>query len=115
MKNRPFACNRRNFLRWGVTMTAGAPLALTYAHQALAAEAAAKAVIIPADRLADARVAIVACTSSGPEVKAALKQSFDLLGGIGKLVKNKTVTVKLNLTGTNFSEVFDRPVGESFM
>ena len=37
-----------------------------------------------------------------------MKQSFDLLGGIGSLVKNKTVTIKLNLTGTNFTPVFDR-------
>jgi uncharacterized protein (DUF362 family) len=115
MKHRPLACTRRNFLRWGVTMTAGAPLAFTYARDVLAAEANARASIIPADRLSAAKVAIVACASYGPEAKAALKQSFDLLGGIGKLVKNKTVTVKLNLTGTNFSDVFDRPVGESFM
>ncbi len=60
-------------------------------------------------------VAIVGCQGYGPEVRTALKQSFDLLGGIGSLVKAKTVTVKLNLTGTDFTPVFKRPVGESYM
>src|ERR1041385_7413252 len=116
MKQSPSICNRRAFLRWTATMTAGAPLALTYARRAVAAERTAKpGAIVPAARLAEAKVAIVSCKSYGPEVKAALKQSFDLLGGIGGLVKNKTVTVKLNLTGTDFSPVFDRPVGESYM
>ena len=97
-------------------MTAGAPLAMAYARQALAAQAAASSTAtVSAARLAEAKVAIVSCKSYGPEVKTALKQSFDLLGGIGSLVKNKTVTVKLNLTGTNFSPVFDLPVGESYM
>jgi uncharacterized protein (DUF362 family) len=45
----------------------------------------------------------------------ALNKSFDLLGGIGPLVKNKTVSVKLNLTGTNFSNFLGRPVGETYM
>src|SRR5260221_637053 len=31
------------------------------------------------------------------------------------LVKNKTVTVKLNLTGTNFTPYQGRPVGETYM
>jgi uncharacterized protein (DUF362 family) len=63
----------------------------------------------------DARVAIVGCRSYGPEVRTAMAQCFDQLGGIGSLVKNKTVTVKLNLTGTNFAPYLDRPVGETYM
>jgi|ERR1043166_2329620 uncharacterized protein (DUF362 family) len=112
---RSSGCSRRAFLGWGTALAAGAPFALSYAREVLAAEANTASAIIPAARLAEAKVAIVACKSYGPEVKAALKQSFDLLGGIGSLVKNKTVTVKLNLTGTNFSPVFDLPVGESYM
>src|SRR5437867_1306997 len=111
----PAGCSRRAFLGWGTALAAGAPFAMGYAREILAAEASTASAIIPAARLAEAKVAIVACKSYGPEVKAALKQSFDLLGGIGSLVKNKTVTVKLNLTGTNFSPVFDLPVGESYM
>src|SRR5262249_2492237 len=40
---------------------------------------------------------------------------FDAIGGIGSLVKGKTVTVKINLTGTDFTAFLDRPVGETFM
>src|SRR5258707_4089925 len=45
-----------------------------------------------------------------------MEKCFDRLGGIGSLVKNKTVTVKLNLTGTDFRPFMDnRPVGETYM
>jgi uncharacterized protein (DUF362 family) len=44
-----------------------------------------------------------------------LANCFDHLGGIGSLVRNKTVTVKLNLTGTDFSPFLGRPVGETYM
>jgi uncharacterized protein (DUF362 family) len=57
----------------------------------------------------------VACHSYGPEVREALAHSFDLLGGIGRLVKEKTVSVKMNLTGTTFADYMGRPVGETFM
>jgi len=57
----------------------------------------------------------VQCRSYGPEVRGAFGKSFDLLGGIGALVRNKTVTVKLNLTATDFSPFLGRPVGETFM
>jgi len=63
----------------------------------------------------DARVAVVSCRAYGPEVRVAMDRCFDLLGGIGALVKNKTVTVKINLTGTNFSRYLGRPVGETYM
>ncbi len=62
-----------------------------------------------------ARVAVVRCGGYGREVRAALDASFDALGGIGRLVKDKTVTVKLNLTGSNFAAILGRPVGESYM
>jgi len=44
-----------------------------------------------------------------------LEKSFDLLGGIGSLVKDKTVTVKLNMTGSDFKPLLGRPVGETYM
>lgn len=116
MKHTPHACNRRAFLRWSAAFAAGAPFAAAYGADAVSAKGAVRQIVAaPGGNRAHAKVAIVACKSYGPEVKAALKQSFDLLGGIGSLVKNKTVTVKLNLTGTNFSPVFDRPVGESYI
>src|SRR3954451_9753898 len=92
--------SRRAFLNQTLALAAGTPLAL------LAASAVAPTT---------AKVAIVPCRSYGAEVQGALDKCFDLLGGIGSLVKNKTVTVKLNLTGTNFKPFLDRPVGETFM
>jgi len=47
-----------------------------------------------------APVAIARCESYGPEVGQVLATLFDQLGGLSGLVKNKTVTVKLNLTGS---------------
>ena len=97
-----FRCNRRAFLQLGATLAATTPLGFSWA-QALN------------DATAKAKVAIVPCRSYGPEVKPALRQCFDLLGGVGPLVRNKTVTVKLNLTGTDFSPFLGLPVGETYM
>jgi uncharacterized protein (DUF362 family) len=107
---------RRNFLQRGLVFAAGAPLALTLGrNKLLAAEGNVEASGAARVHRADARVAIVQCRSYGPEVRAALDKCFDLLGGIGSLVKDKTVTVKLNLTGTNFAPFLERPVGETYM
>src|SRR5882672_1283784 len=110
MNTKPFS--RRSFLRHSLALAAGAPLALPFARdQIFAAENSG---VTPLR--ATAKVAIAPCRSYGAEVRPALQKCFDLLGGIGPLVKNKTVTVKLNLTGTNFTPVLDnRPVGEAFM
>jgi len=106
---------RRLFLRHTLSLAAGAPVGITLArHGLFAAETAAASALSAANRSA-AKVAIVSCRSYGPEVRAALAKSFDLIGGIGGLVKNKTVTIKVNLTGTNFTPFLDRPVGETFM
>ncbi|MDA1277410.1 MAG: DUF362 domain-containing protein, partial [Verrucomicrobia bacterium] len=108
-------CNRRDFLRMGATVVA-APFALKHSHRMpFAADGTPVANASGPGARADSNVAIVPCRGYGSEVKEAMARSFDLLGGIGSLVKNKTVTVKLNLTGTNFTPVFDRPVGESYM
>ena len=90
---------RRDFLRAG----AGALLAAGLPSARAAAPAR------------NARVAIVTCRGYGPEVKAALDRSFDQLGGLGPLVGGKTVTIKLNLSGSNFTPLFGRPVGESYI
>lgn len=94
--------NRRDFLRAGAGALAAAAL-----RPAAAAE--------PAAGSPNAKVAIVPCANYGREVKVALDRSFDLLGGIGGLVKGRTVTVKINLTGSNFKAILGRPVGESYM
>jgi uncharacterized protein (DUF362 family) len=46
-----------------------------------------------------APVAISRCRSYGPEFLSATEKMFDQLGGMGRLVKGKTVTIKVNLTG----------------
>lgn len=46
-------------------------------------------------------VAIARCqTYSNDELVATLSKMFDQLGGLPRLVRNKTVTIKLNLTGS---------------
>ncbi|MFB3825125.1 MAG: DUF362 domain-containing protein [Bryobacteraceae bacterium] len=44
-------------------------------------------------------VAVARCRSYGEDLTAIFGRMFDQIGGIGPLVKNKTVAVKLNLTG----------------
>jgi uncharacterized protein (DUF362 family) len=105
-------CSRRSFLQRSLAAAAGAPLAFEFARQQLSASEPAQA---SRSRQAEAKVAIVPCRTYGPEVQSALAKCFDLLGGIGSLVKNKTVTVKINLTGTDFSAYMGRPVGETYM
>jgi uncharacterized protein (DUF362 family) len=105
MQNR--TCSRRRFLQSASLLTAGAPLAFSGIDRAFAASAAP----VP-----NANVAIAACKTYTPqEVRTAFDTCFDLLGGVGSLVKGKTVTIKINLTGTNFSDFMNRPVGETYM
>jgi uncharacterized protein (DUF362 family) len=57
-------------------------------------------------------VAIAKCvTYNDVEVASNLKTMFDQLGGLSKLVRNKTVTVKLNLTGSPGQRFEGRPLG----
>jgi uncharacterized protein (DUF362 family) len=102
-------CNRRAFLRLGATLAAGAPFA------AALPEAFAQSANLSPTARSNAKVAIASCRGYGPEVRTALQHCFDLLGGIRKLAGGKTVTVKINLTGTIFSPYLGRPVGETFM
>ena len=46
-----------------------------------------------------APVSIAKCASYDDDVTAKLGTMFDQLGGLGRLVRNKTVTIKLNMTG----------------
>ena len=46
-----------------------------------------------------ARVAVARCGSYGAELLPALGRMFDQLGGLGRIVKAKTVAIKINLTG----------------
>ena len=57
-----------------------------------------------------APVAVARCRSYGAEVLPALARMFDQLGGLERLVKGKTVAVKLNLTGSPEGRVAGAPV-----
>ncbi len=115
MKSKTFT--RRSFLQHGLALAAGAPVAALCARsELLGAESVAGAgEAATRSQPPTAKVAITACHSYGPEVRAALAECFDLLGGVGSLVGSKTVTVKLNLTGSDFRPFLGRPVGETYM
>jgi len=58
-----------------------------------------------------APVSIARCASYDEDVTAKVGALFDQLGGLGGLVRNKTVTVKLNMTGPPSSRVQGRAPG----
>ena len=55
-----------------------------------------------------APVSIAKCDSYEEDLTAKLGAMFDQLGGIEKLVRNKTVTVKVNMTGAPSQRVQGR-------
>jgi len=60
-----------------------------------------------------APVAVAHCRSYSEDVAAILSTMFDQLGGLGRIVKNKTITVKLNLTGEPRWRLAGKPPGET--
>jgi uncharacterized protein (DUF362 family) len=56
-------------------------------------------------------VAIAKCASYDDDVTAHLATMFDQLGGLDRIVRGKTVTVKLNMTGSPGLRVNGRPPG----
>jgi len=109
-------CPRRQFLKQSLTLAAGAPFLKWAGANAFAAAGADNpGLAISRELLANAKVAIVSCKEYGSAAAGALDKCFDLLGGLGPMVKGKSATIKLNLTGTNFTPFLNRPVGETFM
>src|SRR5579862_8542631 len=74
-------CTRRQWL----ATVAGAALASPFRVSAFSAPAP--------------RVAIAKCQSYGPELLPAMQRMFDQIGGLERIVKGKTVAMKVNLTG----------------
>src|SRR5271154_2970114 len=56
-------------------------------------------------------VAIQRCRSYDNTLLESMTTLFDQLGGLGRVVKNKTVTVKLNLTGSPGLRFQGKPLG----
>jgi len=104
----PLLLTRRQMLARGAR-TAGALAAWSVARPLGAAanlRQSAKAPTSP--------VAIQRCASYEPRLlRERLDKALDAIGGIGKVVANKTVTVKVNLTG-HFRTMHDRPPWETY-
>ncbi len=62
-----------------------------------------------------APVALARCKSYGTEFLAATEKMFDQLGGIGRMVKGKTVTIKINLTGGETTRLDYLPMGRTLL
>ena len=60
-----------------------------------------------------ATVSIGKCASYGAELLPALDRMFDELGGLGRLVKGRTVGIKLNLTGQPELRLGSQPAGSA--
>jgi uncharacterized protein (DUF362 family) len=89
-------CSRRKFLNVA-SATAGIWLArpaMFFAHPA-----------------STNRVAVGMCPDYGPPVVTAMAKLFDQLGGLERLVRGKTVAIKLNLTGNAFERLRYLPQG----
>lgn len=78
-------------------------------RELLAALGAAPAV--PLQAAPAAPVAVARCQSYDEDLASILGSMFDQLGGLGKLVGGKTVTIKLNLTGSPALRFEGRPLG----
>jgi hypothetical protein len=79
--------NRREFLQGASAVALGLYLPATQLHAAVSAPTSP--------------VAVAKCTTYGPEVVTKLATIFDQLGGLQKLVAGKTVTMKINMTGSS--------------
>jgi len=60
------------------------------------------------------RVAVARCKTYGPELVPAMAKMFDQIGGLGGLVKGKTVAIKINLIGVRWQRLGNAPMEETF-
>lgn len=58
-----------------------------------------------------APVSIARCPTYDGDLTDTLSTMFDQLGGLGRIVKNKTVTIKVNLTGSPGTRFQGKPLG----
>lgn len=58
-------------------------------------------------------VAVAKCRSYGAEYLVAMEKMFDQLGGLGRLVKGKTVAIKVNFTGPASNRLGYLPAGRT--
>jgi uncharacterized protein (DUF362 family) len=72
---------------------------------------ASSAALLPAKEAPAAPVSIARCASYNEDIAAIMAGMFDQVGGLSGLVKNKTVTIKLNLTGSPGLRFLGKPLG----
>ncbi len=67
------------------------------------------------DKAPSAPVAIQRCESFEPKlVRQKMEAALDLIGGVKRLVRNKTVVIKVNLTGMQWKRFAGMPAYESY-
>ena len=109
----PSSLNRREMLRNSL----GTAASLCVAGR-LAAQETPGAEGLPFNRSATAPsspVAVTRCESYDPqEFRKKLDQVFNLIGGLKSRVENKTVTIKVNLTGMVWKPAFNLSAYETY-
>jgi len=60
------------------------------------------------------KVTVGKCPTYGPELVPTLEKMFDELGGLGRLVKGKTVAVKVNFIGVRWQRLGDALMEDTF-
>jgi len=104
-------CSRRRFLG----LAAAAPLAAACGGSSGSPSSPSPSPTALPPSSGSGIVALTRARAYGAESAAAMRQAFDLLGGIGSLVRGKTVAVKVNLTGWPFQWIGGRPPGETYV
>jgi uncharacterized protein (DUF362 family) len=106
--------NRRQAMKRGLC-AAGAIGGATVLTSATSSAMAAPARKSLANQAPTAPVAIERCnTFDSQELRKVYDAAFDRIGGIKKLVENKTVTIKINTTGMKWDPVFGFPAYETY-
>ena len=60
------------------------------------------------------RVTVGRCKDYGSQLVPTLEKMFDQLGGLGRLVKGKTVAVKINMIGVRWARLGNAPLEDTF-
>lgn len=92
--------NRREFFQGLSAAAAGLYLAPARLHAATTAPTAP--------------VAVSRCSTYGPDMVTTLATMFDQLGGLSKLVRGKTVAIKVNVTGSSTQRFNGMPQGQTY-
>ena len=109
----PHPCSRRRFL--GLAATAPLAVASGCGGSSGSPSSPSSSPTAPPPSSGSGIVALTRARAYGAEAAGAMRQAFDLLGGTSSLVRGKTVTVKVNLTGWPFQSIGGRLPGEAYV